>query len=76
MATGEISSRVGHDLDPCTLTIQDFAINHHGRDVVFVDTPGFNHPTKTDRAILEEIVNWLKDKYVFIPILIFYLDLI
>jgi len=32
------------------------------KSVVFVDTPGFNHPSKPDRVILKEIVDWLKKR--------------
>ena len=63
---GERSSlaEVGHNLDPCTSEIKPFVLQHHEYDVVFVDTPGFNHPSKTDGVILEEIINWLKSKSV------------
>ena len=55
---------VGHDLDSCTSTVEDFVLQHHNYDVVFIDTPGFNHPSKTDGVILKEIIDWLKAKSV------------
>jgi predicted GTPase len=63
-AAGEPLAEVGHDLDPCTSTVKHFVLRHHKYDVVLVDTPGFNHPLKTDGVILEEIINWLKSKSV------------
>ena len=53
-------AEVGHDLDPCTSTVKRYVLQHQGYDVVFVDTPGFNHPSKTDGVIFEEIIHWLK----------------
>ena len=53
-------AEVGHDLDPCTSTVKHFVLQRHEYDVVFVDTPGFNHPSKTDAVIFEEIIHWLK----------------
>ena len=68
-------AEVGHDLNPCTSTVKHFTIQHHDREVVLVDTPGFNHPTKADGDVLKGIVNWLKNEYVrAIPSLIFYLN--
>jgi ribosome biogenesis GTPase A len=57
-------SEVGHDLTPCTSTVKEFPIHHHGREVVLLDTPGFNHPTKADGDVLKGIVDWLKNEYV------------
>ena len=64
MAAGEPLAEVGHDLDPCTSTVKHFVLQRHDRDVVFVDTPGFNHTSKTDGVILEEIINGLKSELV------------
>jgi predicted GTPase len=64
VAAGGPLAEVGHDLDPCTPTVKHFLLQHHEYDVVFVDTPGFNNPWKTDGVILEEIINWLKSKSV------------
>ena len=64
MAAGETLAEVGDDLYPCTSTVKHFVIQHHDREVILVDTPGFNHPAKYDRDILREIVDWLKYEYV------------
>ena len=63
-AAGLSLAQVGYDLDPCTSNVNHFMVKHHKnsmKSVVFVDTPGFNHPSKPDRDILEEIVHWLKN---------------
>ena len=62
-------AKVGHDLDSCTSTVEDFVLHHHKCNVVFVDTPGFNHPSKTDGVVLKEIIDWLKEKSVLSRIL-------
>jgi GTPase Era involved in 16S rRNA processing len=64
---------VGHTLAPCTETVQECRVQEchrvphpkRQRHVYFVDTPGFNHPQKHDRDILNEIANWLKKKCEF-----------
>ena len=68
-------TKVDHGLDPCTSTVEHFVIQHHKRKVVFVDTPGFNHPTKADGDVLKEIVDWLKNEYVLSQFLYFILIL-
>ena len=49
--------------------MKDFVVQHHEREVVFVDTPGFNHPEKADGDVLKEIVDWLKKKYMLSQLL-------
>ena len=61
-AAGKTLTKIGHDLDPCTSTVEHFVIQRHERTVFLVDTPGFNHPTKADGDILKGIVDWLKKK--------------
>ena len=70
-------AEVGYDLDPCTSTVKDFVLQHHKYkyDVVFVDTPGFNHPSKTDGVVLKEIIDWLKEKSVLFRFLYYILIL-
>lgn len=72
MAAGETLAKVGYDLEPCTSTVNHFVLRRDEYDVVFVDTPGFNHPSKTDCVILKEIIDWLKSESVFISILTLY----
>ena len=50
------------DIYPCTLTVEHFVIRDRKREVVLVDTPGFNDPTKADGDILKGIVDWMKNK--------------
>ncbi|KAJ3557898.1 hypothetical protein NP233_g11625 [Leucocoprinus birnbaumii] len=38
-----------------------FTGNNFDKNLVLVDTPGFNNPQKTDWQILETIVRWLND---------------
>ncbi|KAH7908657.1 kinase-like domain-containing protein [Hygrophoropsis aurantiaca] len=57
---------IGHSLDSCTRYVQTFTCAHprqHGRNVVFVDTPGFDDSQRTDYEILEEIAKWLETTY-------------
>ena len=56
--------------------MKHFVIQHHEREVVLVDTPGFNHPTKADGDILKGIVDWLKNEYVLVSQLLYFILLI
>ena len=75
MAAGETLAKVGHDLEPCTSTVKDFVLQHHKYDVVFVDTPGFNHTSKPDAVVLKETIDWLKEKSVLFRFLYYILIL-
>ena len=44
--------------------MEHFVIRDRKREVVLVDTPGFNDPTKADGDILKGIVDWMKNVYV------------
>lgn len=63
-AAGETLAKVGNDLNPCTSTVKHFFVKHHEREVVLVDTPGFNNPTVSggDGDVLRGIVDWLKNE--------------
>ena len=44
--------------------MKHFDIQHSKSEVqvVLVDTPGFNDPTKADGMVLKGIVDWMKDE--------------
>jgi hypothetical protein len=56
---------VGHSLHSCTDRIQvSPRFRCAGRDVVLVDTPGFNDTDMSDAEVLKKIATYLKDTYV------------
>ena len=63
VATGQPSTTIGHDLESCTQDVQAVSCSHpdgSGRNVVFVDTPGFNDSGRTDYDVLKSIAKWLE----------------
>ncbi|KAG1740779.1 uncharacterized protein EDB91DRAFT_1281465 [Suillus paluster] len=59
-------AKVGHDRESCTQGVTAFAYPHpdgSGRNVVFVDTPGFDDSVRTDYEVFKEIAAWLKKTY-------------
>ncbi|KAH7924807.1 kinase-like protein [Leucogyrophana mollusca] len=65
-ATQKASSIIGHNLESYTLEVRAFNCPHprqRGRNVVFVDTPGFDDSHRTDYDILKEIAKWLETTY-------------
>ena len=53
---------IGHDLDSCTQEVQAVRCSHPdnpNRNVVFLDTPGFDDTDKTDAEVLMAIAHWL-----------------
>jgi GTPase Era involved in 16S rRNA processing len=63
-ATGWTLATVGHDLNSCTQDVYSITCPHpdgSGRNVVFVDTPGFDDSgNMSDYDVLKAIANWLK----------------
>jgi predicted GTPase len=61
IATGQTDTTVGHSLSSCTEKVQAIICRHpdNTRNVVFVDTPGFDDTYITDTDILIAIANWL-----------------
>ena len=60
---------MGHDLGLCTKEVEKFRQSLPGLaygDLVFVDTPGFDDPFKSELEVLKMVGKWLKSKYVFI----------
>ncbi|KAK1753612.1 GTP-binding protein A [Echria macrotheca] len=56
---------VGHGLDPCTKDPLAVSFNMEGREIVLIDTPGFDDDIRTDVEILGDIAEWLaKHKYI------------
>ncbi|KAF4985278.1 hypothetical protein FGRMN_11242, partial [Fusarium graminum] len=55
---------IGHQLESCTSEIETFRFKHpSGRQVVLVDTPGFNDNNLSDREVLERISGFLASMY-------------
>jgi hypothetical protein len=58
---------VGHGLESCTSDISTVRLSFPERtasDIVFVDTPGFDHTNKTEADVLKMVADWLKTTYV------------
>lgn len=57
---------MGHDLLSCTREVTAIRCRHpdNTRDVVFVDTPGFDDTLIDDTKILQAIAVWLEQTYV------------
>jgi hypothetical protein len=61
-AVGKAVVAVGHDLEPCTTTIQHIILPHPGdhiRRIILIDTPGFDDCTNLDDA-WKPISHWLE----------------
>lgn len=55
---------------PCTTRL-DYSIidlKAKGYRLVVVDTPGFDNPDKPFMSILEEILTWLRESWVHLPL--------
>ncbi|KAG6814071.1 hypothetical protein H0H92_003118 [Tricholoma furcatifolium] len=66
VATETSSVTVGDDLTSCTQHVETVNYPHpdgSGRNIIFVDTPGFDDTEKTDFQVLEQIANWMKETY-------------
>jgi GTPase Era involved in 16S rRNA processing len=62
---------VGHGLHSCTSDINAIRLSFPERvagDIVFVDTPGFDHSHKTETDILKMVADWLNATYVNLEI--------
>lgn len=54
--------RVGHDLRACTADVEfSKSVKLGGKDVILVDTPGFDDTVKSDAQILQQITDFLHD---------------
>jgi GTPase Era involved in 16S rRNA processing len=63
LATRQQWAAIGHDLGSCTQDVRAISYPHPngcGRNVVFVDTPGFDDSERTDYDVLNAIAEWLK----------------
>lgn len=60
---------VGHGLQSCTSDISTIRLSFPelvAGDIVFVDTPGFDHTHKTETDILKMVADWLRVTYVYL----------
>ena len=55
---------VSHDLESYTSEIGLIKMPFPGRNIVFVDTPGFDNTMRSDGDILKVISDWLQITYV------------
>ncbi|KAJ8689304.1 hypothetical protein PTI98_013338 [Pleurotus ostreatus] len=64
-ATNSSEATVGHNLESCTQEVRAISCPHpkSGRNVVLVDTPGFDDTVRTDTDILSAIADWLSTTY-------------
>ncbi|KAL8870259.1 MAG: hypothetical protein Q9174_003654 [Haloplaca sp. 1 TL-2023] len=53
--------QVGHGLKSCTQHVDEFPCIIAGRQVILVDTPGFNDTFLSDTDVLTILVDWLKE---------------
>jgi GTPase Era involved in 16S rRNA processing len=63
MATGKGAAYAGHNLEAHTAQVRSHRVQHpkvKDREIVLVDTPGFDDPDKSDMDILEMVSEWLK----------------
>ncbi|KAJ8517843.1 hypothetical protein ONZ45_g5020 [Pleurotus djamor] len=65
IATQSQNAVVGHNLESCTQLVTAYGCRHPdgNRNVVFVDTPGFDDTNRSDGDVLSAIANWLVDTY-------------
>ena len=62
---------MGHGLESCTSDIITVRLSFPewiASDIVFVDTPGFDHTNKTETDVLKMVANWLKTRYVILDL--------
>jgi predicted GTPase len=61
-ATNQGGKHVGHGLTSCTADIRSVRVRHPttGREIVIVDTPGFDDTYRSDAEILKLIADWLR----------------
>ncbi|KAG6331487.1 hypothetical protein ID866_7601 [Astraeus odoratus] len=64
-AVGSPDARVGHDLTTFTTQVRAVRYPHSDgiRNIVLLDTPGFDDTYLTDTRILRTIADWLKETY-------------
>jgi hypothetical protein len=62
-ARDNVSEGAGHHLASCTTEVRAVRVRDpfdESREVVFVDTPGFDDTYKSDAEVLKMIADWLK----------------
>ena len=62
-ATGQVSVEVGHDISSGTQEVRAVCCpfpDDSQRNIVFLDTPGFDDTDREDFDILNDIAKWLK----------------
>ncbi|KAI5988362.1 P-loop containing nucleoside triphosphate hydrolase protein [Pisolithus albus] len=64
-AVGRPDANAGHDLTSCTKEVRAVRYPHTdgSRNIVLVDTPGFDDTFMTDVQVLQRIADWLNSTY-------------
>ncbi|KAK0653042.1 P-loop containing nucleoside triphosphate hydrolase protein [Cercophora newfieldiana] len=62
VASGRKDLVIGYGVDPCTQDPEAIEFQLDGREVVLIDTPGFDDDARSDLEILEDIGKWLVNK--------------
>lgn len=62
--------KVGHGLGSCTTEIQLAGLKLDGKDVVLIDTPGFDDTDRSQGDVLNQIATFLKQTSVVLQILL------
>jgi hypothetical protein len=52
---------IGEEMTVCTMTTQTVRALSAGVDFLFVDTPGFDDPKKSDAEVLYDLTEWIKN---------------
>ncbi|KAK4442919.1 P-loop containing nucleoside triphosphate hydrolase protein [Podospora aff. communis PSN243] len=61
--TGRNGAIVGHDLKSETSEVTPHSVTIGSKRVTLIDTPGFNDTILSDMEVLDQIGDWLADKY-------------
>ncbi|KAK2743511.1 hypothetical protein FQN57_004808 [Myotisia sp. PD_48] len=60
----EMKPTVGHGLEACTKKVTEYRCNKiPGKEIILIDTPGFDDTTRTDTEVLRELATWLTISY-------------
>jgi predicted GTPase len=58
---------IGYGLSSVTQEIHEFSLQYRGREIVMIDTPGFDGSKSEDiddEKILKQIGNWMEKRFV------------
>ncbi|KAK1832961.1 GTPase IMAP family member 4 [Podospora conica] len=64
-ASGNTELKVGHSIYPCTQDPQAVRFALDGRQILLIDTPGFDDDDRSDVEILEDMGEWMSKQDFF-----------